>query len=137
MRLALGTLNTDAEIGIVIADVVECTLRKEATAPVLEQRPANNPDVVFYIRPETVYVLAHQTKDELSDISLNVFKEILAGNIVVKVPGNLLDLAQSSSLDILKRAGPPINSWAARLGLAPLVDAVVPKIVSTFKQLRR
>lgn len=131
-RQALGSVKEGVEIGVVIGDSVDCALFREGAQPVVEQRAARNPDVVFHIRPESVYVLSHQTKDEIGDIGVNIFKEILAGNIQIRIPGRFMNIISNGYLDIIRKGGAPVTAFLARHGLGS-----VPKIVSTIKQMKR
>lgn len=131
-RQALSSVKEGVEIGVVIGDTVDCALFRKGSAPVVEQRPAQNPDVVFHIKPESVYVLSHQTKDEIADVGVNVFKEILAGNIQIRVPGRFTSILTNGYLDMLRKGGAPVTAFLARHGLGS-----VPKIVSTIKGMKR
>lgn len=130
-KQALRALREGTEIGIVIGGAVECALFRRDEKPLIEARAAQNPDVVFHIRPETVDMLNSQTKDEIGDIGINVLKEILAGNIQIKVPGKFMNLLSRGYLDIIKQGGAPVGAFLARHGLAS-----VSKIVSAIKQMK-
>jgi hypothetical protein len=131
-RQALSTIKEGVEIGIVIGDQVECALFRNGEQPVVEARPAQNPDVVFHIRPESVYVLSGRTKDEIGDIGVNIMKEVLAGNIQIRVPGRLMNLLNRGYLDMLRQGGAPVTAFLARHGLTNIT-----KIVGTLKQMKR
>lgn len=131
-RQALAAIDDGVEISVVIDHSVECAVFREGDQPMVERRAARLPDVVFHIRPETVYVLADRTKDEISDIGVNIFKEILAGNIQVKVPGRLFNIVRHGYLDMLKQGGAPLTAMLSRYGMA-----TVPKIVNVISRLKR
>lgn len=131
-RAAMSSIQEGREIGIVIADSIDCALYREQDQPVVERRPAKNPDVVFHIRPESVYVLAHQTKDEIGDIGVAILKEILAGSIMVRVPGGVMNVVRSGYLDMVRKGGAPVASFLGRHGFGS-----VPKIINSIKAMRR
>lgn len=120
-ELALRYLNPAVEIGITIGDSVECALFYQNGKPRLEERPAQNPDFIFSIRPETVVVLTERTRDEIGDIGANVLKEMLAGNISMRVVSGPLKLLKHGYLEMIRLAGSNLS---------------VPKILSTLKSLK-
>ena len=130
-RLALSALDKEVEIGIVIGDVVECALFMKDDAPVVEQRPATHPDLVFYVKPETLIVLNERTKDEISDIGVAVLKDVIAGDIRVKITGNILDILRRGYIEVARRGGAPVNAFLTRHGLSS-----VSQIMNTIKQMK-
>lgn len=130
-KQALSVIDESAEIGIVIGDTVECALIQRGGSPVVERRAAVKPDVVFSIKPESVVVLNDRTRDEIGDIGVNVLKELLAGNISVKITGNLFNLLRRGYLEMIKEGGQPVLDYLSRHGMTG-----VNKIVSTIKQMR-
>jgi hypothetical protein len=131
-KQAIGAIKEGVEIGVVIGETVECAVFRQGTQPIVEERAAKSPDVVFHIRPESVEILSHKTKDEIGDIGVNVLKEVLAGNIKIKVPGKILNLMSRGYLDMIKQGGAPVAGFLARNGLAN-----VSKIVSTIRAMKR
>jgi hypothetical protein len=130
-RQALGSLKEGVEIGVVIGGSVECALFRQGESPVVENRPAHKPDVVFQIRPESVYVLSQSTKDEIGDVGVAVLKEVLAGNIKIQVPGGIFNLMSRGYLDIIRKGGAPVAAFLARHGFSS-----VSKIISAIKRMR-
>jgi len=130
-RQALMALREGVEIGVVIGGSVECALFRRGDLPVVEARSAKEPDVVFYIQPESVEILNSQTKDEIADIGIKVVSEVLAGNITIKVPGRFLNLLSNGYLDIVKQGGAPVMSFLARHGLAS-----VAKITAAIRRMK-
>lgn len=130
-RQAMGAIKEGIEISVVIGGTVDCALFRQGHQPVVEARAARNPDVVFQIRPESVYVL-NQTKDEIGDVGVNILKEVLAGNISVKVPGKFLNIISRGYLDMIRQGGAPVAGYLARHGFGS-----VPKIISTIKQMKK
>jgi hypothetical protein len=131
-KQAMSVVQEGAEIGIVIGGIVECALFRQEDQTVVERRPANNPDLVFHIRPESIYILSGRTKDEIGDIGVNVLKEILAGNISVKIPGRLMNLVTRGYLDMLRKGGAPVTAFLTRHGFTG-----ISKILGTIKQMKR
>lgn len=131
-RTAMSTVQEGVEIGIVIGDTIDCALFRQDDSPVVEQRPAKNPDVVFHIRPESVYVLANGTQDDIGEIGVNILKEVLAGSIQIRVPGRLMNIINRGYLDMIRKGGKPVTAYLARHGFSS-----VPKIVNTIKSMKR
>jgi hypothetical protein len=118
---ALRYLNPDVEIAITIGDSVECALFYQDGKPRLEQRAPKNADVLFSVKPETVVVLNERTKDDIADIATNVLKEMVAGNVSMKLLGNPLKLLKNGYLEMIKLSGANLS---------------VPKILSAIKNLK-
>ena len=127
----MNAIKEGVEIGIVIGETVDCALFRKGEEAIIEKRAAVKPDVVFHIKPESVYVLNGQTKDEIGEIGVNVLKEILAGNISIKVPGKILNLLSRGYLDMLRQGGAPVMAFLARHGLTN-----VTKITSAIKKMK-
>lgn len=130
-RQALLAIKEGVEIGIVIGDVVECALFRRGDSPVVEQRPAVSPDVIFHILPESVILLNERTKDEVADIGINILKEVLAGHIRIKVPGRLFNLINRGYLNMITQGGTPVATFLAQHGLAG-----VAKITSAIRKMK-
>ena len=130
-KQALSVIDEAAEIGIVIGETVECALVQREGRPMVERRAAVKPDVVFSIKPESVVILNDRTKDEIGDIGVNVMKEILAGNISVKITGNLFNLLRRGYIEMIKEGGAPVAAFLSRHGMGQ-----VSKIVSAIKQMK-
>jgi hypothetical protein len=131
-RQALRTLKEGVEISVVIDHSLECAVFRLGDDPQVERRAARSPDVEFHLRPETVYVLADQTKDEIGEIGIAIFKEVLAGNIQVRVPGQILNVVRNGYFEMMKQGGTPLASMMSRYGVGN-----VPKIISIIKGMRR
>ncbi len=130
-RQALKALKEGIEIGVVIGGSVECALFRQGEQPVVEARPAKDPDVIFHIQPESVEILSTQTKDEIADIGINIMREVLAGNITIKVPGRFLNLLSNGYLDMIKQGGAPVMSFLAHHGLASIA-----KITAAIRKMK-
>jgi hypothetical protein len=130
-KQAMSAIHENVEIGIVIGGSVECALYRSGENVVVEPRPARQPDVVFHIKPETVYVLATQTKDEIGETGVNILKEVLTGNIQIKVPGRFLNIISHGYLEMIRRGGVPVSTFLARHGLSS-----VSKIVGTIRRMK-
>jgi hypothetical protein len=130
-KQAMTAIKEGVEIGLVIGDSVDCALYRKGDDPIIEKRAAVNPDVIFYIKPEAVDVLNGQTKDEIGEIGVNILKEVLAGNISIKVPGKILNLLSRGYLDMLRQGGAPVMAFLARHGLTN-----VTKITSAIKKMK-
>ncbi len=130
-KQAMSAVKEGVEISVVIGETVDCALLRRGDEPVVEKRPAKQPDLVFHIKPESVYVLNNQTKDEIGEIGVNVLKEVLAGNIRISVPGKFLNILSRGYLDMLRQGGAPVMAFLARHGLTN-----VSKITSTIRKMK-
>lgn len=102
---ALRHLKEGVEIEIIIGGDTQASLFRREGRTLVENREASNPDVIFHIKPETVFVLKNAETKEVSDLGVAILKEILAGNITMKVPGSLWNLTNNGYLLMIKEGG--------------------------------
>lgn len=119
-RQALRVLREGVEIGISIGGIIDCALFQKDGQPIVERRAANNPDIVFSIRPESIYVLNNQPCHDVGDMGVAILKEMLAGNISARITGNVLDIIRNGYLELLKEGGSQVS-----------------KILNTIRSLKR
>ena len=130
-KQAMGAIQEGVEIAIVIGETVECALLRRGDQPVVEKRAAQNPDVIFHIKPESVYVLDGETKDEIGDVGVNILKEVLAGNIRVEVPGKLINLVNRGYLEMLQQGGAPVMAYLSKHGFSSLT-----KVTAALRKMK-
>ena len=130
-RQAMRAIKEGAEIGVIIGGAVDCALFRQGENPVVEARPARQPDVVFHIQPETVDVLSKNTKDQIGEVGVSVLNEVLAGNIRIEVPGRIWNLLNRGYLDMIKHGGAPVAAFLGRQGLSS-----VSKITTAIKKMK-
>jgi hypothetical protein len=130
-KKAIGTLRAGVEIGISIGGAVDCALFQSGGMPKVEKRKAAKPDFSFVIRPETVYVLSKQPSEEVGDVGIAVLKEIIAGNVSVRMTGSLMSALSGGYLDMLKEGGAKFASTLAANGLSG-----AGKIMAAIKKMR-
>lgn len=131
-RQVVSCLKPGVEIGINIGEMVDCALLNKNGLAVMEQRPAENADFLFNIRPESVYVLSSQPSDDIPDIAIAIFKEMLAGNISARFLSNFGALLNNGYLDILKLGGSRVMGFLAMHGMVG-----VSNIMNTIKKMRQ
>ena len=130
-RKALGTLQDGVEIAVSIGGAVDCALFQRDGQPKVERRAALKPDFSFTIRPESVYVLSKQPAEEVGEVGVAVFKELLAGNISVRMTGGLMSVLSHGYLNMLKAGGAKFAAALAANGLNG-----VSRIMAALKKLR-
>lgn len=130
-RRALSKLREGVEIGVVIGETVECSVFRQSNEIVVEKRAAHNPDFVFVVGPETVVVLAERVSDDIGEIGIEVFKEMLAGAITVRMPGGLFSFLTHGYLEVVASGGAPVAQYLANHGLGS-----VPKVLRFLKRWR-
>lgn len=131
IQQAMTVIRDHSEIGIVLGDVVNCTLLKSDGLTKVEHRPAQNPDLIVYIRPESVEVLNENSTDQVAEIAMLFFKEYLAGDIRFEVPGRLTNLINWDYLEELRRATAPLATAMARNGITQ-----VSNFLSGFRKMK-
>ncbi len=112
IKNTLCALKEGTEFGITIGDVVQCALSSKNGEVVLEKRAANNPDLIFYVKPESVGVITGQNGDQMASLTAAVGKEVLAGNIHVELTSNLRALLDHGYVEMLKKTG---GEWSNKL----------------------
>jgi hypothetical protein len=117
-RRALAALREGVEIGIQIGGQLDCAVFRREKDIFIERREAIHPDFVFSLRPETVVVLAQQTGDDIGEIGLAIFKEMLAGSVQVKMPGGLFSVLRNGYLEVVATGGPAVAAFLAQAGLS-------------------
>ena len=129
---AIPLLDSQAEIRIVIDGQLECRLINNGGSPLLTQEPAKNPDVEFCVALESLRLLDHISGDNMTAFGIEVVKEVVAGNIKIKVCNGLSRLLSGGYLKIIKAAGPDFAQYLARYGFKG-----IGKIINLFKSLSR
>lgn len=133
-KAALAPLREGVEIGIEIGTrlhpQVQCSVFRQGVEIRVESRRAQNPDFIFSLSPETVSVLAEQTKDEIGEIGLAIFKEMMTGSVSVRMPGGLLSVFRNGYLEVVATGGPQVAAFLAQTGLSSPV-----RIVDFLKRL--
>lgn len=129
---AMRHMKKGVEIGIVIGHQLECAYFQQDGKPVLEKRPANSPDVIFHIKPESVDILCSLTTDDVGELGVAVLKEYLSGGVRIKAPGSIWNITMNGYLGIIKEGGVTFTKFLATHGLSNIT-----KIVSVIKDLKK
>lgn len=104
-RWALGFLKPGTEIGLVIGKQIECAIFNRGGIPTVEKREAQSPNFIFHMKPETIEILANSKSDDVAEIGMNIFTEIITGDIRVEMKGSMKEIMNAGYLDILKAGG--------------------------------
>jgi hypothetical protein len=129
---AADPLRKNVEIGIVLNETTECTFFKEGDKPRFEMRPANSPDVVFYLSPDAVRSLVNDSSEDIGELGMNVVKNYLAGNVKIKVKGSMISLLTNGYLGVIKSGGMSFAKFLASHGVTGLS-----KIKDIFQKMRQ
>lgn len=116
-KRALAALREGVEIGIRIGGQLECAVFRREDEIFVERREAIHPDFIFSVNPETVIILAQQTTDDIGNIGLAVFKEMLTGSVHVTMPGGLFSVLRNGYLEVVATGGPAVAAYLAQVGL--------------------
>ena len=129
---ALKHLKQHKEISLVIGGTLHCAVLQSGGQPQVERRKANDPDVEFRMKPESVDVLAASPGDDVGELGVLVIKEIIAGQIQIKVPGSFFNIMRNGYIDIIRQGGSRFMGFLAQHGLSSIT-----KITSTIKKLKK
>jgi hypothetical protein len=119
-KVAADPLRQGVEIGIVINDRTQCAFFKDGDKPRFEQRPANKPDVVFYISPDAVQPILSHTSDDIGELGITIAKQYLAGTVKIKVQGSMIGLLTNGYLGVIKSGGISFGKFLAQHGVTGL-----------------
>lgn len=128
---ALSKLKPGVEIGVTIGDKINVALGYNENSVLVESRVAKNPDVIFNCKPESIYLLTESKGISVSNLGILISKEILAGNISVKVPGSLWGLATNGYLEMVKLGGAEFLSYLAQHGFSTYAQVMT--LINKFK----
>ena len=112
IKSTLGALKEGTEFGITIGHVLQCALSSKNGEVSLEKRAATQPDLIFYVKPESVGVIVGQNGDQMATLGAAVMKEILAGNIHVELTSNFRAIIDHGYIEILRKTG---GAWSNQL----------------------
>ena len=120
-RWALGLLKPGTELGLVIGNQIDCAIFNKGGIPSVEKREAINPSFIFHMKPETIETLANSKSDDLGEIGVNIFTEIISGNIRVEIKSNLKEILNEGYLEILKGGGQKLKNYLTTQGSMSLM----------------
>jgi hypothetical protein len=129
---AIPHLKAGVDISVVIGHQIQCALFNDGGQPKLEMRPAQNNDVVFFIKPESIDVLVQNPGDDVGELGIAVLKEYLSGGVRIQVVGSIFSIMRNGYLNIIKEGGVTFAKFLANYGLTN-----VTKILSVIKSLRK
>ncbi len=130
-KKAIRHLKKGVEIGVVIGNQIECAFFQRAGEPVFEQRPAQSPDVVFFIKPESVDIIAKEKGEDVGELGIAILKEYLSGGIRIKAPGSVFSLSTHGYIGIIKEGGVTFAKFLAQHGVTNIA-----KVMSAIKNLK-
>jgi len=117
---ALRHLKRGHEIRLLLEGRTECALLFEAGQVVVEQRPCSKADVEFTIGSESIRLLTSHPGDSVGQLGVDIVKEIIAGNVKVRVCGSILNVLSGGYLGIIGSGGPEFMTYLATHGLTSL-----------------
>ncbi|MCB0385272.1 MAG: hypothetical protein KDD43_07750 [Bdellovibrionales bacterium] len=129
---ALRHLKRGHEIRLLIDGRTECALFFEAGQVAFEQRPCPKADVEFSIGPEAIRLLSTHSGESVAQLGVDIVKEIIAGNVKLRVCGSILRILSGGYLAIITSGGPEFMGYLASHGLTSLG-----KITSLIRSLKK
>jgi hypothetical protein len=124
------SLRDGVEIGLTI-DSLECAYLQEEGRPRLEERAPKNPDVVFVISPDAAETLVKNSGTDVGEFGVEVLKQVLAGEVKIRVPGSTLRIMKNGYLGIIKKGGKTFMKYLASNGVSSL--SKIPGIIKNLK----
>ena len=129
---ALAELKKGTEIRIILEGSIECACFYDGKRARLEKRLATNPDVEFHVLSEAIRRLTTLPGDNMAELGIEICREILAGNIEIRVISGALAIATKGYLSIIIAAGPDFMSFLAKHGFSS-----INKITQTIRNLSK
>ncbi|MCB0340883.1 MAG: hypothetical protein H6626_10660 [Pseudobdellovibrionaceae bacterium] len=114
---AISKLSAGEEIQLIVDDHLNLALFNKAGQPLLEQRLANKPNVEFKLSTEAVRTLLAQPGDNMADFGIAVVKQIVEGEVKIRICGSVLAVLRKGYLKIILEAGPDFTKYLASRGL--------------------
>ncbi|MCB0349152.1 MAG: hypothetical protein KDD37_09960 [Bdellovibrionales bacterium] len=117
-RQGMECLNDGAKISIVLEPNFICELKKSKDTYSLEKASSHrDSDVVLRIHPDALKHFLAKDFSNLSDLGIEIIKEIFVGRIHLQVVAKSRQLVQKGYLKLPLAAGAPFLSYLASLGL--------------------
>lgn len=131
-KQAAKSLKKGVEIGLVINNSFQMAFYQEGGAPVLSDREAINPDVIFYLTPEAIRNLTANNGDDMAELGIEVLREYLAENLSIHYQGSLLGFMRHGYLGIIKDAGLPFAKFLAAHGVENITK--IPELINKLRK---
>ena len=131
-RSALQHLKEGVPIGLVVPQEFEGALFRQGAQIFLNQSPAKNPDVVFYVQKNSMERLLALKTTDVGEFGVEVLREYLTGGVRIHVLGSLWGLTTHGYLGIMKEAGPSFAKFLASHGVGG-----IGKVFDHISKLRR
>ncbi len=120
---AIKELSAKSEISIILESRIECAYFFQ-DGPRLEQRKAKNPEVAIYVNSEAVRRLETISGDNMAETSVEILREVVAGNIKLSIVGSVTGLINHGYLKIITKAGPDFFAFLSQHGMTHLFKAM-------------
>ncbi len=130
-KQALSRLKPGIEISILLAGEQECAYYIMNNQVQVEPRKANNPDVRFEISETGLRHLLRNDGTSLGLFGVEVLRQIVAGEVKVKVVGKVFHVLKNGYLKLIKDAGPEFAQFLTKHGVSSL--SKLPKIIKSLK----
>lgn len=129
---ALRHLKKGHEIRLLLDAREECALFFQAGQVVLEQRPCPVADVEFTIGPEAIRLLSTHAGESVAQLGIDIVKEVVAGNVKIRVCGSILRVLTGGYLGIITSGGPEFMGYLATHGLTSI--GKITKLIRSLKK---
>jgi hypothetical protein len=113
----MGALKSGAKITIVLEPNFYSALVKNGDAYTLEKSTVMDGDVVLHVHPDALNHFLAKKFLNLSDLGIEIIKEIVVGRIKLRVLEKPRTLLKKGYLTLPLTAGAPFLSYLASLGL--------------------
>ncbi|MCB0420531.1 MAG: hypothetical protein KDD61_06025 [Bdellovibrionales bacterium] len=114
---ALKHLKKGTEIAILLEGRMPCALFFEENSVKFEKRPARSPDLTFFVYPEAVRRLSQLEGDNMTELGIEITREMALGTIELKVNGPISHLLTKGYYKILIEAGPDFLNYLKDMGV--------------------
>ncbi len=131
VRMALAELNEGLSLNISIEDRDEAHCFFANNQVQFREGFAQNADVLFIINAESIRRLSTLPCDTLAETGIEIVREILSGNIQIRMTSSVQNILTGGYLKIIKKAGPDFLNFLAEHGLKNMF-----KIIALIKKMR-
>jgi hypothetical protein len=131
VELALQELKFGKSIDVSIEDREIGHVFLSDTGVQFADGPGSQSDVLFVVNSESIRRLTETPCETLSETGIEICREVLAGNMKIRLIGKPQDILFGGYLNIIKKAGPEFLNFLAEHGMKNMF-----KIMSFIKSMK-
>ena len=129
---ALCHLRPGHEMRLLLEGREECALFYDDGQVKVEKRIAHRPEIEFIIGSEAIRLMTEHPGDKVSQLGIDIIKEILVGHVQLRVCGSMTRLLTGGYLGIISSGGPEFIAYLKSRGIQG-----ISKIIQTIRSFKK